>query len=127
MNSQAFKQRDFPTTLKLLCHARGGSLLRNNNLNQSEIGRIARTSQANISRWMSSDARPTDENINLLATAFKITPAQMRGEMPILSIDGYQIQSPETEQFIRDFEQLAPEAQNMIREQVKLYAKLPRE
>src|SRR5690554_5996670 len=99
MNRNKWNTRSLTETLTLLCHAKGGAFIRAGKLNQSEIARQAGTKQANISRWFEGVSNPTDENVRKLAKLFKVTPAQMRGEEPILDLDGYASKSPEDDQF----------------------------
>ena len=124
MNSQKFKPRTITETLELLCKARGGNLLRAGRVNQSEIARVAGTSQGNVSRWFSKEHHPTDDNVARLAKAFKITPAQMRGEQPIDAIDGFQARSAEDEKLLQEIAELPEELKNMILEQIRIYKKM---
>jgi transcriptional regulator with XRE-family HTH domain len=124
MNTPKFKPRTLTATLELLCHAKGGKLLRAGKVNQSEIGRIAGTSQGNVSRWFAGEHHPSDENIKRLAKALKVSPAQMRGELPVNAIDGFSAASPEDEELYNELINLPEELKNMIREQVRLYKKL---
>lgn len=124
MNNPKFKPRTITETLELLCKARAGNLLRAGRINQSEIARMAGTSQGNVSRWFSKEHHPTDDNVSRLAKAFKITPAQMRGELPIDTIDGYQPRSQEDETLLNEIADLPDELKNMIREQIRIYKKM---
>lgn len=122
MNSSNFKQRTITETLELLCRARGGSLIRAGQVNQSELARQTGVMQANFSRWKNGEATPTDENIRKIAKAFKVTPAQMRGEAPINAIDGYVSRTPEAEDFAAAFSALPEEHKHTIREMIKFYS-----
>ncbi|WP_039913135.1 helix-turn-helix domain-containing protein [Cellvibrio mixtus] len=124
MNSKRFKTRTLIETLTLICLAKGGDYLRAGKPNQSEIGRQAGTSQTNVSRWFAGSSKPTDENINRLAKAFRISPAQMRGELPIDLLDGVSPQSAEDEEFMNAYLHLPEELKEQIRAQTLLYKKL---
>lgn len=119
MNNPGFKQRSLTDTLTLLCQAKGGELLRKGKVNQSAVARLAGTKQGNISRWYSGLANPTDENVRLLATAFKITPAQMRGEVSISFLDGLISKEKGDDQFIYEYEALPEEEKYAVREFVR--------
>ena len=124
MSNREFKKRTITDTIHLLCHAKGGAFIRAGKVNQTEVAKQAGTSQTNISRWFAGTSKPTDESINLLAKAFKVSPAQMRGELPINSIDGLSPASPDDSNFIQDFQSLPDELKEQVREQVKIYKKL---
>lgn len=128
MNSKKFKPRSLIETLELLCFARGGKLLRAGKINQSEIARLAGTHQGNVSRWFSKEHHPTDDNVTRLAKAFKITPAQMRGEQPISNIDELTARTPEDEELISEISNLPEEVKelihDLIRDQIRLYKKM---
>ena len=98
--------------------------MRAGRINQSEIGRVSGIPQANVSRWFNGQSKPTDENVATLAKAFKITPAQMRGEQPIHGIDGYSIPTEEDEQFFRDFVSLSDETKALVRDYIRIQKKL---
>lgn len=125
MNKTKFKPRSFNETLTLLCRAKGGLLLKSNGeINQSEIARIAGVKQPNVSRWFKDSYAPHNDNVVKLAKAFRITPAQMRGEIPIDVIDGISAPSAEDETLLKQILELPDELKNMIREQVAVYKKL---
>lgn len=125
MNMHKSKPRSFTETLTLLCKAKGGKLLKkNDDVNQTEIAKLAGTSQANVSRWYKGDHTPHSDNIEKLAKAFKITPGQMRGETPIDFIDGVTYQTTEDSILFAQISSLPDELKNMIREQVAIYQKL---
>lgn len=88
MYKTKFKQRSLNETITLLCKARGGEYLRAGKVNQSHLARLAGTNQANIFRWMNSEAKANDEHVRKLAKAFGVSPAQMRGEEPVNELDG---------------------------------------
>lgn len=125
MNKSKFKPRTFPETLTLICRAKGGNLLKNNGeINQSEIARLAGVKQPNVSRWFKLSYAPHNDNVIKLAKAFRISPAQMRGESPIDFIDGMSPRSPEDEILMNEILDLPDDLKNMIREQVAVYKKL---
>lgn len=127
MNRKSYEPRSITETLSLLCHAKGGKLIRAGAINQSEIARQTGITQATISRWYEGTSKPTDDNIKKLSKYFKVTPAQMRGEVPIESLDGLTARSPEDEQLLAEFAGLPEEAKQMIRDQISLLRKLSRE
>jgi transcriptional regulator with XRE-family HTH domain len=124
MNNEPFKPRTMTETLSLLCFARGGKFLRKGKVNQSEIARKAGTTQTNVSRWYKKEHSPTDESIKLLASAFKVTPSQMRGEMPINDLDEYSKDSPIKKEITDLLDSLPEEFLLQAREQIRFYAQL---
>ena len=121
MHKTKFKARSFSKTLELLCHAKGGEFLRAGQINRSHVARVAGTSQSNVSRWLSEEFSPHDENVKKLARVFGILPSQMRGEDPINKIDGLNLPTSEDEEFYHNYQRLPEKVKNLIREQVKLY------
>lgn len=126
MNETKFRKRTFTETLSLICRAKGGKLLRpNGQINQSEIGRLAGIYQANVSRWYANENQyPHNDNIVALAKAFRISPAQMRGELPIDFIDGCSARSAEDEILADEIAALPDDLKALIREQISIYKKL---
>jgi transcriptional regulator with XRE-family HTH domain len=125
MNDIRFKPRTFTETLTLLCKAKGGALLKKNgDINQSEIARLAGINQPNVSRWYHENHAPHNESVLRLSRALKVTPAQIRGEMPIDFIDGYYARSHEDEILMNEISSLPENLKNMIREQVAIYKTL---
>jgi transcriptional regulator with XRE-family HTH domain len=89
MNKKAFKKRDLPTTLTLLCEVEGEPYFKNNKIAQSELRRATGVDQGLLSRIISGTTKSmSDDNVRRLAKFFKITTSQMRGEEPIEFIDG---------------------------------------
>lgn len=126
MNENKFKKRTFTETLSLVCKAKGGKLLKaNGGINQSEVGRLAGIYQANVSRWFSNENHyPNNDNIVALAKAFKISPAQMRGELPIDFIDGVHARTAEDEILANEIAALPDNVKKLIRDQIAVYKTL---
>lgn len=88
MKERKFIKRGFPETLELLCRARGGDLVRGENVNQHEVARIAGVHQSMVSRWMARKMDPSMSAANRLKEAFGISLSQLMGEEPIQRVDG---------------------------------------
>lgn len=89
MNKKTFRQRDIATTIELLCEAYGEPLFKNRKVAQTVLGKKCGVDPSVISRVLSGATKKLEpENVLKLAKYFKITSAQMRGEMPIDRLDG---------------------------------------
>lgn len=122
MNEKTFKHRSFIKTLTALCQAHGEPVWRNGQIAQTYLAGKTGIGQYNFSRWISEKTLTADDDqIKKLAKYFKITPAQMRGEQPIETIDGIPTLTPEDDEFIELYKSYPAEARSVIREVTKLY------
>ena len=125
MNSSKFKPRSFPETIKLLCEHKGGDWLNRNGLpSQTKVGAVAGVSQVSVGRWLSGEIEPSLTSIKKLAKAWRVTPAQVIGELPIPFIDGKDSLDPFQQEFLEMSSGLSPEVQELILKQLETYQAL---
>jgi SOS-response transcriptional repressor LexA len=83
-----FTRRSFAETLILACQLRAPHLVRRNKqLHQGNAALYFGIAQPNFWRWLRTEAEPERTSVERMAAKLELTPAQLRGEAPIIGID----------------------------------------
>lgn len=123
-----FKPRTFSKTLTLLCELHGEPYYKKGKVVQAAIKAKTGIDQSIISRWLNNPDRiPDAPNVKKLAKLFKVSPAQMRGEQPIETLDGKTQLSEDDLNFLELYKRLPEHIRHTLREQGKTYDTLLKE